>query len=268
MKIEQNLDKEPRATINPYRFAADLVLFRLVWDMHPYSWISRKRIKAWKDRFLGQKAVILCNGPSLNEVNFEDLAASGTFTFGLNKINLLFKRTDFRPSVIVAVNPHVIEQNAEFYNKTNIPLFLDSGGKKWVRFNKNVHFLHSAGSGESFAKDCSISVNQGHTVTYVAMQLAFYMGFKEVALVGCDHSFATKGPANKTVIAGERDLSHFDPNYFAGGVKWQLPDITASELHYEVARDTFERHDRKIVNCTEGGRLEVFERKLLEEFLW
>jgi hypothetical protein len=146
-------------------------------------------------------------------------------------------------------------------------MFLDSIGKKWVRFNKNVHFLHSACSTGRFAKDCSISINQGHTVTYVAMQLAFHMGFKKVALVGCDHTFATKGPANKTVIAGKEDPNHFDPNYFSGGVKWQLPDITASELHYKAARDTFERHGRKITNCTEGGRLQVFEIKTLKEFL-
>ena len=267
MKIEQNLDKEPRATINPYRSAAALVLFRLVWDIHPYSWVSRKRIKAWKDRFLGQKAVILCNGPSLNKVSFDDLAASGVFTFGLNKINLLFKRSDFRPSVIVSVNPHVIEQNADFYNATDIQLFLDFNGRKWVKFRNNVHFIHSAGGSGNFAKDCSISLNQGHTVTYVAMQLAFHMGFKEVALAGCDHTFATKGPANKTIIAGKEDPNHFDLNYFAGGVKWQLPDLTASELHYEVARDTFKRHAREIVNCTDGGSLEIFERQPLTEFL-
>lgn len=267
MNNKKNLDKEPRATINPYRSAAGLILFRILWDMHPYSWVSRKRVKRWKNKYSGKKAVILCNGPSLNRVNFDELATSGVFAFGLNKINLLFKRSDFRPSVIVAVNPHVIEQNAEFYNKTAIPLFLDSKGKKWVRFCDNVHFLHSAGGSGNFAKDCSISINQGNTVTYVAMQLAFHMGFKEIALVGCDHNFATKGPANKTVIAGKEDPNHFDPNYFAGGVKWQLPDITASELHYAVAKDTFERNGRKIINCTEGGKLEVFTRQPLSEFL-
>ena len=90
MIMEQNLDKEPRATINPYRRAVGLILFRLLWDVNPASWMSRKRIKGWKDRFLGQKAVILCNGPSLNRVNFEHLTVSRVFTFGLNKINLLF----------------------------------------------------------------------------------------------------------------------------------------------------------------------------------
>ncbi len=66
------------------------------------------------------------------------------------------------------------------------------------------------------------------------MQLAFHMGFKEVALVGCDHSFATKGPAYKTVIAGKEDPDHFDPNYFSGGVKWDLPSIAASTFHLVI----------------------------------
>ncbi len=267
MKSETNLDKEPKAKINPYRNAVVLVVSRLLWDVHPYSWISRKRIKTWKDRFTGEKAVILCNGPSLNKVDFDGLMNKKVFTFGLNKINLLFKKTDFRPSVIVAVNQHVIEQNTDFYNQTNLPLFLDSRGKKWVRFRKNVHFLHSTGGSGNFARDCSISINQGHTVTYVAMQLAFHMGFKSVAITGCDHSFVTKGPANKTITANKQDPNHFDPNYFANGVKWQLPDLKASELHYEVARDTFERHGRKMVNCTNGGKLEIFERQSLSEFL-
>ena len=42
--------------------------------------------------------------------------------------------------------------------------------------------------------------------------------------------------ANKTVIAGKEDANHFDPNYFAGAVKWQLPDIAQSELHCGGAR--------------------------------
>lgn len=267
MNIEQNLDKKNRTTINPYRNVASLMLSRVLWDLHPYSWVSRKRIKGWKDKNFGQKAVILCNGPSLNQTNFDELTASGVFTFGLNKINLLFPRSDFRPSVIVAVNSHVIEQAASFYNTTNIPLFLDSAGKKLVSFNKNVHFLHSAGSGGNFAEDCSISIRQGSTVTYVAMQLAFHMGFKEVALVGCDHSFVAKGPAYKTVLADKVDSDHFDPNYFAGGVKWDLPSIAASTFHYDVAKDVFESHGREIVNCTEGGKLEVFPRQSLSEFL-
>jgi hypothetical protein len=244
-----------------------LLIGRLKWDIHPLSWVSRTKIRKWRDKYAGQKAVILCNGPSLNMVDFDMLDKSGVFTFGLNKINLLFDRTTFRPSVIVAVNPFVMEQNAEFYNDTQIPVFLDSKGIRFVRHRRNIHFLHSSFGAGRFAQDCSMSICQGNTVTYVAMQLAFHLGFAQVALVGCDHSFATKGPAGKTVVSGQTDPNHFDPNYFAGGVKWQLPDFARSELYYSIARDIYENDKRKIVNCTDGGNLELFERRLLRDFL-
>jgi hypothetical protein len=112
-----------------------------------------------------------------------------------------------------------------------------------------------------------MSIDQGHTVTYVALQLAFHMGFTRVAIVGADHNFAVTGPANKTVVAGEKDESHFDPNYFAGGVKWQLPDLFESEVAYGRARQVYAAHDRTIYNCTDGGKLECFERMTLEQFL-
>lgn len=249
--------------LNPYRRAASLAGRRLLWDLTPESWRSRKKVRWWRDKFVGKKAVILCNGPSLLKVNFALL--QNTFTFGLNKVNLLFDKTVFRPSCVVAVNPFVIEQNVRFYNDTNLPLFLDAGSAGLVRCRSNVMFLHS--TAEGFARDCSWSVCQGYTVTYVALQLAFHMGFHEVALVGCDHNFAVSGPANKTVVSEGRDESHFDPNYFAHGVKWQLPDLFESEVSYQRAKRTFEAFGRKIVNCTVGGKLEIFPRIGLEEYL-
>lgn len=251
-------------TLNPYASGASLILKRLNWDRKLESWRSRKKIRTWQDKYGGDKAVILCNGPSLLDVDLGLL--EGTFTFGLNKINLLFDKSSFRPSCIVAVNSFVIEQNADFYNATEIPLFLDSKGLGLVSARPTVCFLHSTNK-PGFARDCSWSICQGHTVTYVAMQLAFHMGFKEVALVGCDHNFAAKGPANQVAIAEDVDKSHFDPNYFAGGVKWHLPDLFESEVAYTRAMNMYHAFGRRIVNSTEGGKLEIFKRQGLAEFL-
>jgi len=256
-----------RPTLNPYRFGVGAILDRLLWDINPRSWGARRKIGAWKDKYPGEKAIILCNGPSLNKVDFDKIGAD-CFTFGLNKINLLFDRSSFRPGCIVAVNSFVIEQNRDFYNKTGIPLFLDSIGSRrgWVNSRDNVAFLHSGGTPDGFARDCSVSINQGFTVTYVALQLAFHMGFKRVALVGADHTFATKGPANKTVDGGSVDQSHFDSRYFSN-VKWQLPDLFESEVAYTRANTMYNTHGRKIFNCTDGGELEVFDRLPLADFL-
>ena len=254
--------------LNPYRKAASLLLTRLKWDLQLESWKSRSKLKNIRNKYKGKKAVILCNGPSLLKVDFDKLSESGVYTFGLNKINLLFDKTNFRPNCIVAVNPFVIEQNTQFYNETETLLFLDSKANQLgVRNRKNTILLNSTDMRGSFATDCSLSVFQGHTVTFVAMQLAFHMGFTEVALVGCDHNFASKGKPNKTVVAGNVDPNHFDPNYFSGGMKWQLPDLFESEVAYKKAGDVYEASGRKLINATTGGELNIFKRMSLDEFI-
>ncbi len=254
-----------RPTLNPYLRAADLISRRIAWDLRPQSWVSRSRLRALKDGHAGEKAVILCNGPSLLKTNLTNL--KNTFTFGLNKINLLFDRNEFRPSCIVSVNRLVIEQNSDFFCTTSIPLFLDSSALTSgnVPLRQNVTYLHSSYAG--FARDCSVSISQGSTVTYVALQLAFHMGFQEVTLVGCDHDFAAKGTPHSRAVSGEEDPDHFDPRYFSGGQDWQLPDLFESEVSYMKARRAFEEADRKLYNSTVGGKLELFERIELSDFL-
>lgn len=262
-------DSEPpkqSESVNPYIISARLLGRRILWDVRPESWRSRRQLRRLKDTHSRRKAVVLCNGPSLLKTDFARLQASGAFVFGLNKINLLFDRTTLRPNAIVAVNSYVIDQNREFFDSTDIPLFLDSKAAAQVQRREGVTFLHAANI-RRFAKDCSASIVQGHTVTYVALQLAYHFGFEQVGLVGCDHDFAEKGPANKAVTAGSTDASHFDPRYFANGVKWQLPDLLQSEVHYLLAREAFESTGRLLANCTAGGKLEVFQRMELEDFL-
>ncbi len=185
MDIDNPLVKK-RPALNPYYDGVRMISRRLRWDVNYAAWTSRKKLNNLRNNSLGKKAIILCNGPSLNKVDF-NLIKSDIFTFGLNKINLLFDRSTFRPNCIVAINPFVIKQNSDFFNSTNILLFLNSTGKRyrWIHSRKkNLVFLYCGDSANGFAKDCSISVNQGFTVTYVALQLAFHMGFKRVALVG------------------------------------------------------------------------------------
>lgn len=251
--------------INPYKIALQMIRDRWRWDRQPEARDSRRKLAGWKDRHRGQRAVILCNGPSLLKSNLDLL--DGIFTFGMNKINLLFDRSTFRPSCIVAVNRLVIEQNRDFYNATTMPLFLDHSATRLGIVNApHVHFLHGCAT-RRFARDCGFSIYQGYTVTYVALQLAFHMGFTEVALIGADHNFATQGPPNQTVTAGDSDPNHFDPRYFANGVPWQLPDLAESELSYIMARDVFAAFGRRVVNATVGGKLDIFERESLEDFV-
>ncbi len=254
-----------RPSLNVYRYAAALAYRRLLWDLRWQSWSSRRALKKIRNAYAGEKAVILCNGPSLNKVDFDLL--KGVYTFGLNKINLLFDRTDFRPSSIVAVNSKVIEQNIDFYNNTDIPLFIDSHalklGLKPAESKINLHTVDIP----SFALDCSYSLFQGYTVTYVAMQIAYHMGFKHVALVGCDHYFGEVNKPNETLEAHGHDQWHFNSDYFTNGVSWDAPDLRQSEISYLLAKSVYEKNRRKLINATSGGSLELLPKINLRDFL-
>ncbi len=254
-----------RATINPYLAAGGLVLSRLAWDLDYRAWIARSRLRRLRDSQVGKKAVVVCNGPSIKDTDWRLL--EGVHTFGLNKINLLFENVDFRPSCIVSVNPHVLGQNAEFFRTTRIPLFLDRRAlRAGIAVNENVHLLHSCNINK-FARDCSISVFEGGTVTYVALQLAFHMGFSEVALIGCDHNYSSRGAPNQLDRKQGPDVDHFHPEYFADGTLWNLPDLELSEASYRLAARVFGAFGRRIVNAGSGGNLEIFPRMSLEEFV-
>lgn len=253
--------------IDLYRNGLGMVAKKIAWDVSLAGIRSRQRLTQLRNTHQNERAVILCNGPSLNKVDFELLKDSNVFTIGLNKINLLFDRTDFRPNLIVSVNKLVIDQNADFYNQTSINLILDSYGASLVKQKPNVSFIYSAPFQLRFARDVRGAVCQGYTVTYAALQIAYHLGFRKVALVGCDHSFATKGSPNQTVTSKDKDPNHFAPNYFSGGEKWQLPDLLGSEIHYKLAREYYEADNREIVNCTDGGELEIFNRSELSRFL-
>jgi len=260
--------QKSRARYSPYRAGIWMIWDRLKWDLRPVARRSRRLLRAWKDKEQGKRGLILCNGPSLNQVDFEAVAEaqSGVVVIGLNKVNLLFNRTKMRPDYIAAVNPFVLEQNAPFYNETKIPLFLGHRGTSWVKSSRTlVAFFHET-SGCPFVRDVSGSLAGGATVTYVALQLAFHLGLRDVALVGCDHSFTAQGAANQTVASGSKDPDHFDPHYFAGGQPWQLPDLVASEHAYAMAQEAYRAHDGRLTNCTEGGKLELFPRQSLN--LW
>jgi hypothetical protein len=92
------------------------------------------------------------------------------------------------------------------------------------------------------------------------MQIAYYMGFQEVILIGVDHSFSTTGKPHATVTSQGDDPNHFAANYFGKGFRWQLPDLETSELAYRLAKEQFERAGREIVDATIGGKLQVFRK--------
>lgn len=225
---------------------------------------NRSQIRDYAGKHTGERCVIIGNGPSLNKTNLELLR--GETTFGLNRIYLMFEKLGFQTTYHAVVNQLVVEQCSDDFNRLSAPLFTTLPSRQHLDDSANTYFLNKL-VGPRFSRDISHGIWEGATVTFVAMQIAYYMGFKEVVLVGVDHNFVSKGPAHKKVESEGADPNHFDPNYFGKGFKWQLPDLDTSEIAYSLARDAFTARGGSIVDATVDGKLQIFPKVLLEDAL-
>jgi hypothetical protein len=229
---------------------------------HPWRRDSIARLGEWKDKCQGERAVIIGNGPSLNRTDLSKLR--GEFTFGLNRIFLMFPALGFHTSCLVSVNDLVIEQSLGEITSLPIPSFLSWRSHRFFPRGEKAQgspiFLYTTYESPAFARDARGRLWEGATVTYVALQLAYHMGFRQVILIGVDHDFASKGQANKTVVSQGDDPNHFSPAYFGKGFRWQLPDLDTSEIGYRMAREAYERDGREVLDATVGGKLTVFPK--------
>jgi hypothetical protein len=230
--------------------------------LHPWRRDSIARLADWKDKYKGQRAFIIGNGPSLNQTDLSRL--KNEFTFGLNRIFLMFSTLGFDTSCLVSVNDLVVEQSLQQIDGLTIPRFLSWRAHRFFNPSREMSslpiFLYTTYESPKFATDARGRLWEGATVTNVALQLAYHMGFQQVILIGVDHNFASKGEANKTVVSEGDDPNHFSAGYFGKGFRWQLPDLDTSEIGYGMARAAYEKVGREVLDATVGGKLTVFPK--------
>ncbi|MFX0194960.1 MAG: 6-hydroxymethylpterin diphosphokinase MptE-like protein [Candidatus Hodarchaeota archaeon] len=232
------------------------------------SWrIQAHRLARFANRHQGERCFIIGNGPSLNRMDLRPLARE--ITFGLNRIYLLFDKIGFATTYYVSVNMLVLEQCAAEIQNLDTTRFIGWDARRWFRARPDLLFIRSIGNLGTpfFMRDIRQGVWEGATVTYVAMQIAYYMGFKRVILIGVDHNFVTTGLPHSIVVSEGADRDHFVPDYFGKGFRWQLPDLQTSELAYRLARGQFESSGREILDATVKGKLDVFPKVSFENCL-
>ena len=228
---------------------------RVAW-YGPRGRANRDRLATYRDKHRGERCFVLGNGPSLAKT---DLSRLRDVTFGANRIYLVHQ-----PTYLTCVNELVLEQFRDDIAKLACPKFLN-----WDRrqlFDNAMYVCLALGLADNFDGDVTAPIASGGTVTFVALQLAYFMGFREVILLGVDHAFVDRGTPNKTETrTAAADTNHFHPSYFPQGSKWQLPDLHRSELAYAAARRAFERAGRRIIDATLDGKCPVFERARFDE---
>lgn len=236
---------------------------------------NKYKLRNLKNTHKGQRCFIIGNGPSLTSKDLDLL--KNEICFAANRIYCIYNETEWRPTYYCSQDLTVIKgidkdienaikpcKNAFFVNSSyNILPHNIFNLPKVIFFYPHLCELRRK---RSFSSQIERYIDGGGTVTYSAIQIAAYMGFKEIYLLGVDHNYPL---TNKTDINNLTD-DEIRKCYFKGmssNIKLNIPNTDRSTLSYLAAKDYCEANNIKIYNATRGGKLEVFKRISLEEAL-
>ena len=222
--------------------------------------------------YQGKRCFIIGNGPSLNKNDLSLL--ENEYSFGVNSFYYKTRETGFRPFFYVVEDSSVMKENIAEIRQFDAPFkFFPTNYKRMHPKQPNTFFFRmNRGFYEKsspnfvvprFSTDASKVLYCGQSVTYINLQLAYYMGFSEVYLIGMDFSYVIPESHQRTgdvLLSDTDDENHFHKDYFGKGKTWKDPKLDRVALNYRQAKLVYEATGRRIFNATIGGSLEVFER--------
>jgi glycosyltransferase involved in cell wall biosynthesis len=232
-------------------------------------------LEFFQNRYAGDRCFILGNGQSLNKVDISLL--KDEFTFGVNSIFLARENMGYAPTFYCVEDTHVASERKNEIQSIDSPVkFFGHYLKNSILPNPHNIFLNILMDYRRYAGfpyfsiDASRRLWVGGTVSYINMQMAYYFGFKKVYLIGFDHEYVIPSSAEAkgvNIRSTTDDPNHFHPDYFGKNFHWHIPLVNRMELSYIKAKRAFELDGREIVNCTPGGKLEVFRRENFADVL-
>lgn len=225
-----------------------------------YQWILKQ-----KGRFAGRRCFVAATGPSLRAEDLDRIR--GEYSFSMNSCLLAWDQTAWRPDFYLIQDRYVYERLA--------PLLAGEAGDQlpevWVgepiaaacpvprRFRTfPLHELdhkmfHFRGWGSfRFSEDCYSCIYDGYSVIFSALQMACYMGFREIYLLGCDCNY-------------NQPQSHFIPYGYRDPQAAVMGDKMLAG--HAAFRQFAEARGVRVFNCTRGGMLEAYPRVPLEEIV-
>lgn len=242
--------------------------YRLANTFNLLAFTNERNILNYKNIHSNQRCFIIGNGPSLNNLDLSKL--KDEITFGVNAIYTNYLNMGFYPTYYVLEDRLVAEDRADEINQYKESIkFIGNHLSYCIQSDEKTIWLNTIMDYRNypnfpkFSKNILRKVWVGGTVTYQCLQLAYYMGFHEVYLIGFDHYYLIPESVEvhgTELTSTKDDQNHFSKDYFGKGKRWHNPRVDRMELAYEKAKYYFENDGRKILNATSGGRLEVFPR--------
>lgn len=235
---------------------------------------SEAYLKSIKDKYKGQRCFVLGNGPSLTPEDLDKL--KGEVTFASNRIFNIFDKTDWRPTYFGMLDEEVANMEGVINGINSFEcekkFALQEGYYIFKKFKGDTCFLHGWYERKyldnpGFSEDLEEGVYCIATVTYMLIQIARYMGFDEIYLLGLDNRYAYSRLRDGRVIRNEGVANYFGEKGIAMPDPKNAVDTWELDIAYEYAEKYSRKHGFRIFNATRGGFLEKFERVNLDEVI-
>lgn len=220
-------------------------------------------LKKLKGTYKGKRCFLIGTGPSLTMEDLELI--KDEITFSMNSICLAFDKTNFRPTF------YGIHDITAFHNYKNYiydykleNVFIGLGQikeqdceKDWIKFPlDNIYNRVEYGYGYKgkFSKNAYLRVYDGYTIAFSLLQIIYYMGFSEVYLLGIDCDYSVGSASNHFIEDSTEKICTRN---------------TGRQMYvaYRSAVKFCKKHNFKIYNCSRGGKLDLFEKKKLEDVI-
>lgn len=257
----------------PYGYARNYIWFPIMafLRVHHIGGFYKKyeKLEKLQNIHKGKRCFIIATGPSLRWEDVDKL--KDEVTFGMNTLYKGYGISDFRPDYYVIGDEDIFID----FDKTDFKLsdlakkavflndMLKRTGKKVIPFPINYldHWFNCGNQNYNYYKNLKFSDNifwgvyDKWTVTICAIEIAIYMGCKEIYLMGVDCNYALK---NLHFIKTEYDNLEYMLN--SKNLDRAATIQLSTTIGYEFMNHEVQKRGVKIYNATRGGALEVFER--------
>ena len=229
----------------------------------------------YKNKHTGQRCFLIGNGPSLKTTDLELL--ENEITFSCNMITKIFDQTSWRPTYHCMIDALIAKyQCEELTSSLSCPFFTNYSTEKLMKsLPQDTVSVRNLGLKPYRVHGNMLAyyIPSGATVMSFMLELAMFMGFKEIYLLGvdCTSSLSSSGH----FIQGYRDDAMKEKDRARICKRLNRPYMTDEEVGqyyfeqsmstYHTINDYAQKHQISIFNATRGGALEVFPRVTLED---
>ncbi len=245
-----------------------------------------QRNERFKDCHKGERCFVLACGPSIKQQDLsmlKDEICIGVNNFFVHKDYALIRPNyHCAPDVLEWHNTTVNEEYAiKWFREMetrlqHTVLFLSHGDKEIIKqsnlfHNKEVYYFHFRYNWENFEDtgvDAASPIPAGKSVAILAIEIALYMGCKQIYLLGCDHNWLLHYGESRhfyaedenVIVRPELGYTEFEGKGVEEAFRYHIELWT----QYKRIQQYAESHEIHIYNATPGSMLDVFPRVRFE----